>query len=57
VYTIRGGRALPRTVLAGISDGENSEILQGLTPGDTVATIGLNNLRDSSFVSLVERSK
>jgi len=53
VYMIRQGRAYQRAVQVGITDGENQEILQGLLEGDTVATVGVNNLRDSSLVNIV----
>jgi membrane fusion protein (multidrug efflux system) len=55
VFVIRSGRAFLRIVRAGLTDGQTTEILQGLNDRDTVATIGLNNLRDSSLVSVVRK--
>jgi membrane fusion protein (multidrug efflux system) len=56
VFVVRNGRALQRSVQVGIKDGENTGIPLGLSEGDTVATVGVNNLRDSSFVSVVSPS-
>ncbi len=55
VYLVRGGLSYQKRVQLGISDGENTEVLQGLAPGDTVATVGLNNLKDSSYVKVVSK--
>lgn len=57
VFVVRNGRSLQRPIEVGITDGENTEILSGLADGDTVATIGVSNLRDSSFVSVVNPSR
>ncbi|MBP1649147.1 MAG: efflux transporter, family, subunit, partial [Bacteroidetes bacterium] len=53
VYLLRGGRSFQQVVDLGITDGEHTEVLRGLAPGDTVATVGLNNLKDSSYVKVV----
>jgi membrane fusion protein, multidrug efflux system len=50
VFLIKNGRAYRRNVQPGISDGTLIEILDGLQKGDIVATVGLNNLRDSSLI-------
>ena len=57
VFVVRNGRSFQRPVQVGITDGENTEILGGLAEGDTVATIGVSNLRDSSFVSVANPSR
>ncbi len=57
VFVVRGGRAFARPVQPGVTDGNDSEILQGLAEHDTVATIGVTTLRDSGFVSVVRPSK
>ena len=57
VFLIRQGRALHQTVQVGVTDGESIEILQGLSEGDSVATVGSNNLRDSSFVHIVNPAR
>ncbi len=56
VFVVRGGRAFARVVQPGVTDGNDSEILQGLAEHDTVATIGVTTLRDSDFVSVVRPS-
>ncbi len=40
VFLIRQGRALYKTVQVGMTDGESIAILQGLSEGDSVATVG-----------------
>jgi membrane fusion protein, multidrug efflux system len=55
VYLVRAGQSFIRKVELGITDGGNTEILRGLSPGDTIATVGLNNLKDSSFVKVVSK--
>jgi len=40
-----------------VTDDESIEILQGLSEGDSVATVGSNNLRDSSFVHIVNPAR
>ncbi len=55
VFLIRNGVAHPQAVVTGVSNGDATVILQGLNPGDTVATIGANALKDGSVVSIVTR--
>jgi membrane fusion protein (multidrug efflux system) len=55
VYVLREGRSYRQTVQAGVTDGTYTEITTGLAEHDSVATVGVNNLRDSSFVSVVRR--
>jgi membrane fusion protein, multidrug efflux system len=55
VYLIRKGRSWQRVVQPGITDGEYTEIVQGLADHDTVATIGLTSVKDSSHVTIVNR--
>ncbi len=52
VFVVRDGRAFQRTVQPGVAGDENTEILSGLSEHDTVATVGMNNLRDSCFVTV-----
>lgn len=55
VFRIQDGMAFLRPIQTGDSDGTMTEILQGLGNGDTVATVGLNDLKDSSRVVIVHR--
>jgi len=55
VFVVQNGRAYQRAVQAGVSDGQGTSILGGLAQGDTVATLGNNNLKDSSFVTVVNK--
>jgi len=50
VFVVRAGRAYVRQVRTGITDGERTAITEGLVASDSVATVGVNNLRDSSLV-------
>jgi membrane fusion protein (multidrug efflux system) len=52
VFVIRNGRSFRNIVQTGVTDGMNTEILSGISSGDTVATVGVNNLRDSTLVSI-----
>ncbi len=55
VFVIRQGRSYQVPVQVGVTDGERTAILSGLAEHDTVATVGANNLRDSSRVSVANR--
>jgi RND family efflux transporter MFP subunit len=55
VFVIRGGRSYQVRVLVGMTDGERTVILEGLAEGDTVATVGVNNLKDSCLVAVANR--
>jgi membrane fusion protein, multidrug efflux system len=55
VYLLRGGQSHRRKVNLGITDGGSTEILEGLSAGDTVATVGMNSLKDSSLVKVVSQ--
>jgi RND family efflux transporter MFP subunit len=55
VYRIQGGQSRKQKVLLGITDGDNTEVINGLHPGDSVATAGLNNLKDSSYIKVVSQ--
>ncbi len=55
VFLVRGGQSFQQKVEVGITDGDNTEIVRGLSPGDTVATVGTNNLKDSSYVKVVSK--
>jgi membrane fusion protein, multidrug efflux system len=57
VYVVHNGRAFRRVVHLGVTDGHDSEILQGLAEFDTVATVGATTVKDSGFVSIVHPSK
>lgn len=54
VFIIKGDRSYPVEVTTGINDEIFTEILSGLNEGDTIATIGMNNLQDSTKVSIVK---
>lgn len=55
VFVIRNGHSFQREVRVGVSDGVRTAILQGLQTGDTVATVGVNNLKDSLAVTVVSK--
>ena len=54
VYVISQGKATYRKVAAGITDGKYTEILSGLSEGESVVTLGMNNLKDGSVVHISE---
>ena len=57
VFVVKDGRAYERTVETGMSDGERTEILKGVLATDSVATVGINNVRDSSFVIVAHETR
>lgn len=56
VFIVRDGRAYQRTVQTGMTDGERTAIVSGVLPTDTVATVGINNVRDSSYVLVTQQT-
>ena len=56
VFVVKDGRAYQRPVQPGMSDGERTAILQGVLPTDSVATVGINNVRDSSYVTVTQQT-
>ncbi len=57
VFVVRNGRALERSVKAGVAAVDYTQVLSGVSVGDTVATIGINNLTDSTLVSVTRESR
>ncbi|HEX7572279.1 MAG TPA: efflux RND transporter periplasmic adaptor subunit [Bacteroidota bacterium] len=53
VYLIRNGRSYRRQVRLGVTDGVVTAALEGLAEGDTVAIVGVNNIRDNGYVKIV----
>ena len=53
VFVVTNGRSFKRTVLVGVSDGVHTQILQGIAARETLATVGMNNLKDSTVVNVV----
>jgi membrane fusion protein (multidrug efflux system) len=56
VFVVRNGRAYQRTVQVGMTDGERTAILQGVFPADSVATVGISNVHDSSYVIVTQQA-
>jgi membrane fusion protein, multidrug efflux system len=56
VYVVSNGRAYQRLVDVGMSDGDRTVILKGISPTDSVATVGINNVRDSSYVIVAQQT-
>lgn len=56
VFVVKDGRAYQRAVDAGMSDGERTVILKGVLPTDSVATVGINNVRDGSYVIVARQA-
>lgn len=53
VYLVEDGRAVSRKVATGISDGERTEIVAGITEGETVIVKGQNFVQDGEPVRVV----
>ena len=56
VFVVNNGRAYQRLVETGMTDGERTVVLRGLSPADSVATVGVNNVRDSSYVIVSQQT-
>ena len=52
IYVVNGNKASVRKVETGITDGSFTEILSGVKEGESVVTLGLNNLKDGSVVHI-----
>ena len=56
VFVVKDGRAYQRAVELGVSNGDRTVILKGVLPADSVATVGINNVRDSSYVIVARQA-
>jgi RND family efflux transporter MFP subunit len=54
VYRIKNNQAFPVEINTGISNQNNTEVISGLSQGDMIVIMGMNNLQDSSKVSIVK---
>jgi RND family efflux transporter MFP subunit len=54
VYVVNNGVATLRSITTGASVGTDTEVLKGLSPGESVVISGQNNLRDSMNVEVVK---
>ena len=57
VYVVAGGRVARKPVRVGFTGDGRSEILEGLTAGDQVITLGQNAVREGSLVEVVNVAK
>ncbi len=55
VFVIENGKAVLKVIQTGLTDGTFTEVLSGLKEGETIATIGMNNLKDGSHVYVVNK--
>lgn len=53
VFVINNKLAHRKTIQTGYENGNNIEVLEGISPADTVVTIGQSSLQDSSLVEVV----
>jgi RND family efflux transporter MFP subunit len=51
-FVITDGKASMRNLQTGITDGKMTEIISGINDGETVATMGMNNLKEGKFVRI-----
>ncbi len=52
-FIVRAGKAERRQVRVGQTSGEMIEILEGLSPGDSVVAVGADRLNDGATVRVV----
>lgn len=55
IFIIENGRALLRQVQTGITDGKITEITNGIKEGETIVTVGMNNLKEGKIVRIAGR--
>jgi len=55
VYVVNGSTAHKRSVTVGITQGDKSEITEGLKPGETIVVNGMNNLIDALAVDITQK--
>lgn len=53
VYIVNDKLAYRRIIRPGYTNGDKIEVLQGLSPSDTVVTIGQSSLQDSALVEII----
>lgn len=53
VFIVSNKLAHRKTIRTGYENGNNIEVLEGISPADTVVTIGQSSLQDSSLVEVV----
>lgn len=56
IFVINDGKSYSRTVKLGLQNDNLIEVVDGLKQGDTVATVGLNNLKDGQPVIISNNS-
>ena len=54
VYKIKNNQAFPVEISTGISDQNYTEVIKGLNEEDSIVTLGMNNLQDSSRVRIIK---
>jgi RND family efflux transporter MFP subunit len=52
IFVVIDGKAAMRNVQPGITDGKITEIISGVNEGETVVTVGMNNLKDGKIVRI-----
>jgi len=53
VYIVKDNITMPVNIKTGFSNDQFTEIISGLSEGDTIVTTGMNNLSDSTRVNIV----
>lgn len=53
VYIVNDKLVYRRIIRPGYTNGDNIEVLEGLSPSDTVVTIGQSSLQDSALVEII----
>jgi len=52
IYVVNGNKASLRKVETGITDGNFTEIISGVKEGESVVTMGINDLKDGSVIHI-----
>ena len=54
VFVVVDGKAVKREVTLGLEDGDNRQVLDGVTAGDRVVVAGQGSLKDGATVSVID---
>lgn len=54
VFIANGSKAVKRSIVAGVTDGEYTEITGGLSSGDNVVYVGMNDLKEGTPLNIVQ---
>lgn len=55
VYVIKNSKPVEKEIKAGMTDGNFTEVMNGITDGDSLITAGMENLTDNSILKITDK--